>query len=457
MRHPIVLIAQLACALLACALLACESSRGTVSDGGRDAGRDRAPVTPDRSVEGGPPLTEALEVTATMTMSKPEYPCSSGLPFGFVLLPGKGGAVIGSVTQGWSGAGPQTAVASGTLVNGVLHLGAFRIRLAGPTPDDPRESRVDVEQLDARFDAATRTLEGTMTGVAHLPSAMAHDVTNDCPMTATLTGKPDTTPPLALFPTLDSPQSPLYQPELSFSEPVTLAKGAPLVTVTAGGLVLTVPFDPKEDPGGAVGYAKVPVPGHLPLGATVTLEVSADARDLAGSPLGELRSMTFKTVPDPGLLSNPGFEGGKTGFVTTSALDVSEQTLSYPAAEGTHFALWDAGPVGGALSFRLALPGTATKLRIAADYLRFTKSTTPGPTDSGLSLVVSTTTAKVTTSVQLPEPSLVLENALHTGWIDLVADVATLAGQEVVVTLHRKSAAPTSEQRELALDDIRVE
>ncbi len=393
--------------------------------------------------EGGPSLPEAIEVALVTAISQ---------SLRFTLVPSPGGAVVAPYALPWDPT-PQvgTSMAPGSYADGVLRLGPFNVRFVSPSSLLQSLQAVEAAQLEARYDAATHTLEGTLSGQA---LSLDSDLLRPSPMTATLFGHPDVTPPLVKPTKLSSPQAVTRVPALGFSEPVRLAEGATLATLTAGPVVITVPFAGGSDPGRTIGQVLVPLQGHLPFGVTVTLEVASAATDLAGNALAAPLAVTYQTIADPGLLANPSFEAGAAGFVTTgAALQIIEQTAEYPAKEGTRYARWDPSSTSSSVTFRLSLPASAKRIVLAVDG----HSSAYRPL-AGVSLSASTTSARVAGALQLPSPTGAGPLGLkRTGWTDVALEVSTLAGEEVVVTLDHPPFTGTFGQVYLDLDDIRVE
>jgi hypothetical protein len=497
-------------ALLAAFLLAglsCSENRGGAdATGGGDLGDGRAwpgdapadlagdalrDAAPSEGPAGDARVNRSVtfEVTAPLTYSghKPYLPASKvrlvlRLKINGARVTGYAGAVRDSPPTTLKIPQATTAV-SGTVSGGgviplTVSLKRFQLDVAeflGP----PCYALLwlDVKSLTAAVDLAKGTLSGSLGGAAFHQEA---DVITGHTIAASLTGALDRTPPKLLLSwrsALVGPRHVLDRPSISFSEPVRLPAGSGTLArlVSGGKTLLTVPFSPGSDPAGATVLASPQLQFHLPFGASVAVAADTGLVDLAGNKLASPASLSVKTVADPGLLNNPGFERGDLGGYlvlsrASSCVSVVKALGTLKPVEGSYMAYISSDCLGtavdeGHITARLKLPAGARTLTLALDHLSSGFSISL----SQLQLVIASAGARQSTvlSKVLPAATKNVTGAtgypkLHSGFTDVSLDVSALAGETVTLSLGklplgqpRCGPLPSSDTG-LLLDHIRV-
>ena len=303
-------------------------------------------------------------------------------------------------------------------------------------------------------------LKGTITGPG--------DAIEECDFSATGDGRLQTTPPSIFFGRLirapflapyvrscDRPDCTLLADEpfiIWFSSLVHLDDIRTMVSVVDSDRS-DIPIVSAHDEH-FEGFSFSPK-GSWPLGKTIQVMVRAGAQDRAGNKTPSPVTQTFEVVADPGPLDNFGFESGDlSGFTVTGTSPgaVGESFRGIEPAEGEQMAIL--GSLEGCsgainLTARFTVPSAASHMAVDyalvttgyQDFSAYTEATRA--VISGTLRGNEGSEAFIGGRPPIEETVETSEGLIDTGFIELAVPVASLAGQEVVMTLRgRPSAKP---------------
>jgi hypothetical protein len=302
-----------------------------------------------------PALERSFDVTATLSYSGAVDP--SGLPDSERLVLRLDQARTGSVAAIW---GAELGTAESTFERtdtGVALRGEVSFAVASREPLSFEASisfdSLDLELIDSDGDGEIDALEGTGTGVFN---HVLGDVEVDHPFTVELRGEPDTTPPELVIEGDPAAHS--------VTEPLRIVASEPLHPDTR--IVLrhgdeTIPM--AHSPADGKYVRSFVTRALLPFATDLSVELTSPLQDLSGL-VSDNVSITVRTMPDPGLFGEDGFEGEPTAFTGGAELVAGVGTV--PAIAGARSLLLESGE---ALTMRVPLSGGERHLRFEARAL----------------------------------------------------------------------------------------
>ncbi len=255
------------------------------------------------------------------------------------------------MTLGEEGGVSWTAV---QIVDGAYVARSFNLLTGGCNTDRLFVDELRLEGIDNDGDGEADRLEATVT--LDQVKILALDTYAFATVTIQLTAVPDQSSPKLILPNDIDAWFPPTPFGVNASEPLD-----PTAKLTLTGTsTVPLPAIPASDPLVARPAAKFGTSEILPFGGTWQLD--ATGKDLAGHDLKVGPPIIFKTLPDPGVQAQDGFEGALSGVIGSAPSIVTGFGM-IPALSGEH-SLW-IDPNHG-VAFRLQRAGSQNHVHFVA-------------------------------------------------------------------------------------------